>query len=156
MEPKKIIGKIILGYPIIYGGSMMATYLFCMIFDKDAAFTLNYFGYMFLFALAGDLPTLVFCSKRELSKKEWNIRLLLHFILLEAVLLVFAGILGMYHTLAEGIFFFFLTMAVYIMVRGLTFAGDIMEVKKINERLRERKLENASNVQISQPRNSKL
>ncbi|MGN0249497.1 MAG: DUF3021 family protein [Lachnospiraceae bacterium] len=141
MEPKKIIGKIILGYPIIYGGSMMATYLFCMIFDRNATFSLDYFGYMFLFALVGDLPSLVFCSKRELSKKEWNIRLLLHFILLETVLLVFAGILGMYHTLTEGIFFFVLVMAVYVMVRGLTFAGDILEVKKINAKLRERKLE---------------
>lgn len=147
MEPKKLFGKMLLGYPIIYGGSMMATYLFCMIFDRDAAFTLDYFGYMFLFALAGDLPTLVFCSKRELSKREWNIRVLLHFILLEAVLLGFAGILGLYNTLAEGIFFFFLILAVYAMVRGLTFAGDILEVKKINERLRERKLEskNAEN-----------
>ncbi|MBO5450279.1 MAG: DUF3021 family protein [Lachnospiraceae bacterium] len=141
MEPKKIIGKIILGYPIIYGGSMMATYLFCMIFDRNATFSLDYFGYMFLFALVGDLPSLVFCSKRKLSKKEWNIRLLLHFILLETVLLVFAGILGMYHTLTEGIFFFVLVMAVYVMVRGLAFAGDILEVKKINAKLRERKLE---------------
>lgn len=144
MEPKKLFGKMILGYPIIYGGSMMATYLFCMIFDRNATFTLAYFGYMFLFALAGDLPTLVFCSKRELSKKEWNIRVMLHLILLEAVLLGIAGTLGLYDTLTEGIFFFFLILAVYIMVRGLTFAGDILEVKKINERLRERKQESGN------------
>ncbi len=67
MELREIIKKLIISYPIIYGCTMMAAFVCCLVFHPDAVFGIDYLGKALVFALAGDLPSLVFCSKRELS-----------------------------------------------------------------------------------------
>lgn len=55
MELRELIKRLIISYPIIYGCSIMATFVFCLVFDPDSVFGMDYLGKMFLFALAGDL-----------------------------------------------------------------------------------------------------
>lgn len=137
MELRELIKRLIVSYPIIYGCSIMAAYVFCLFFDPDAVFGLEYLEGFFLFALAGDLPSLVFYSRRELSNREWRIRVILHLLLLEGVLLSFGRVMGLYKTMSEGIFFFFIVLLVYVVVRLLAFSGDISSAKEINEALAE-------------------
>lgn len=137
MELRELIKRLIVSYPIIYGCSIMAAYVFCLFFDPDTVFGLEYLEGFFLFALAGDLPSLVFYSRRELSNREWRIRVILHLLLLEGVLLSFGRVMGLYKTMSEGIFFFFIVLLVYVVVRLLAFSGDISSAKEINEALAE-------------------
>lgn len=108
MELRELVKRLIISYPIIYGCSIMATFVFCLVFDPDSVFGMDYLGKMFLFALAGDLPSLVFYSKRELSHKEQVVRKLIHLFLLEGVLLTIGRIMGLHDNITEGIFCFFL------------------------------------------------
>lgn len=139
MELREFIKKLVISYPIIYGCTMMATLVFCLVFAPDAEFGLDYLGEMLLFSLAGDLPTLVFYSKKELSHREQNVRTVIHLLLLEGVLLAIARFMGLYDTITEGIFFFFIVLAVYVVVRALAFSGDVRQAKEINQALAERK-----------------
>ena len=61
MELREIIKKLIISYPIIYGCTMMAAFVCCLVFHPDAVFGIDYLGKALVFALAGDLPSLVFC-----------------------------------------------------------------------------------------------
>lgn len=139
MELRKLMKRLVINYPIIYGCSMMATFIFCMVFYSDSVFGLDYFGEMFLFALAGDLPSMVFYSKRELSHKEWMVRIIIHLLLLEGVLLVIGRLMGLYDNITEGIFFFFIVLAVCLVVWLLAFLDDARQAKEINKALEKRK-----------------
>lgn len=139
MELRELIKKLVISYPIIYGCSMMATFVFCLVFYPDSDFGLYYFGEMFLFALAADLPSLVFYSKRELSHKELMVRIIIHLLLLEGVLLVIGRLMGLHENITEGIFFFFIVLAVYVVVWLLVFSDDARQAKEINKALEERK-----------------
>lgn len=139
MELRELIKKLVISYPIIYGCSMMATFVFCLVFYPDSDFGLYYFGEMFLFALAADLPSLVFYSKRELSHKELMVRIIIHLLLLEGVLLVIGRLMGLHDNITEGIFFFFIVLAVYVVVWLLVFSDAARQAKEINKALEERK-----------------
>jgi len=139
MELREIIKKLIISYPIIYGCTMMAAFVCCLVFHPDAVFGIDYLGKALVFALAGDLPSLVFCSKRELSHREWMVRQIIHLLMLEGVLLLFGWFLKYYETVAEGVFFFFIVLLVYIVVRILAFSGDFKDAKEINQVLAKRK-----------------
>ncbi len=140
MELRDLIKKILFSYPAIYGCSMMATFVFCMVFyHEDAVFGMDYFGLMLLFSLAGDLPILVFYSKREMSQKEMNVRLLIHFLLLECVLMVLGRFFGLYKSFLQGVFFFFIVLVVYVIIRASVFCEDIRRAKQLNDALAERK-----------------
>lgn len=139
MELRDLIKKILVSYPAIYGGSMMATFVFCLLFSEGAVFGVDYFGQMLLFSLAGDLPLLVFYSKKELSQKEMNVRVVIHFFLLECVLMVFGGYLRLYETVFQGVFFFFIILAVYVIVVASVFCGDLRKAKQLNDALAEKK-----------------
>lgn len=139
MEFGKLIKKICVSYPVIYGGSMMATLAFCLVFYPERVFGLDYLAKMLLFSLAGDLPILVFCSGKELSQQEWMVRMILHFVLLEVVLMTFGGIWGLYETFIEGIAFFLIVFLVYIGVRLIVFSDDSRQAEQMNKALLNKK-----------------
>lgn len=139
MELGKLIKKICVSYPVIYGGSMMATLVFCLVFYPERVFGLDYLAKMLLFSLAGDLPILVFCSGKELSQQEWMVRMILHFVLLEVVLMTFGGIWGLYENFIEGIAFFLIVLLVYIGVRLIVFSDDSRQAEQMNQALLNKK-----------------
>ena len=61
---------------------------------------------MALFSLAGDATLLVFYSKKVLTEKQFLFRTVIHFILLEIVLMTFAGLLQLYESTLEAVAFF--------------------------------------------------
>lgn len=139
MEFRDLLKRLLNSYFVIYGCSFLGTWLFCIIFSPGSTFGLDYFADMALLALMGDLPGLLFYSSKELSKKQWNVRLLLHFAVLEAVLLSFGKYLNLYHTPVQGVIFAGIVLLVYGIVRGVCFAMDYDTARNINDKLREMK-----------------
>ena len=121
----------------IYAGSIFGTCVFCSIFYPDATFRLSYFGWMALFSLAGDVPMLVFYSKKVLTERQFLVRMAIHFILLEAVLMTFAGILRLYESPLQAAAFFGIVLLVYLMVKFLSFQNGSREAVIINRRIQE-------------------
>lgn len=137
MELRELLKRMINSYFVIYGCSMMGTLLYCLIFMPDEVYNIEYFEWMLVFSLAGDLPTMVFYSKKELTEKQWRVRLIIHFVLLEAVLLVMAKYMKMYRTFLQGAVFAGIVLLVYVLVRAVCFAGDFQTAKNINDKLKE-------------------
>ena len=67
------------------------------------------------------------------------VRQIIHLLMLEGVLLLFGWFLKYYETVAEGVFFFFIVLLVYIVVRILAFSEDFKDAKEINQVLAKRK-----------------
>ncbi len=136
MEGKELLKRLLISYPIIYGGGMMATWLCCMIYSPDSVFSLEYFGWMFVIALLGDLPCLIFYSRKELTAKQWTNRWLIHLALLEGILLIVGYYLELYEGIMQGVVFGISVLLVYVIVRVLCFTGDFFEANQINEQLK--------------------
>lgn len=139
MDGREILKKMLLGYPLIYGGAMMGTWFCILIYAPNETFGVDYFGWMFLVALVADLPMLIFYSQKRLSNRQWNIRKILHAIILTLVMLGVGYMLEFYETFQEGLIFMVSVVGVYLMVSAFSFAGDFIEAKRINEQLKKLK-----------------
>ena len=139
MDGREILRKMISGYPIIYGGTMMGTWFCILIYAPGETFGVDYFSWMFLVALLADLPLLIFYSKKKLTERQWNVRTVLHAIVLLIVMLCVGYVFDFYDNLKQGFIFMATVIGVYLMVSLIGFAGGIIEAKRINERLKKMK-----------------
>lgn len=139
MNIKALIYLLINQYFIIYTGSMVATYCFCIIFYPGNELPVSYLAEMLLFTLCGTLPGFVFYSPRELTETQWRVRMWIHIGLLEGVLLTAGKILGLYEGIKEGFWFAVAILGVYILVRSITYLLDQRTAKELNEKLKERR-----------------
>ena len=142
MELEWVLKKLFQQFPIIYMCSMMGTFVYCLIFSPDATFEISYFVLILLFSLLGTLPFFVFYSSCELTEFQMKVRYVIHFILLEIVLLIAAYTLDMYQTFMQGIAFAFIILGVYLIVRFSVFCSDQKMAESLNEKIRERKKKN--------------
>ncbi len=126
-------------YFIIYTGSMMGTFCFCIVFRPQEKLDLSYLAWMLLFSLLGDLPGLVFYSSKELSKKQWKVRQLIHLTLLETVLLIAGNVMGLYEGLWEGFCFGIIVFVVYLMVWFFSYLFDKQTADCLNQKIQERR-----------------
>lgn len=132
-----MIKQFVRDYFIIYAGCMMGTLVFCTFFYPAVEFGLEYFRWMMLFALLGDLPVFIFYSRRELTEKQIFLRYALHMIVLEVVLLTTAYFLGCYENFGQGCFFAMIILGVYVIVRLINYHSDSKIAKSVNQRLKE-------------------
>lgn len=102
------------------------------------SYTINrdYILLTMLFAAVGDLPSIVLWSKSELTENSRRLRIIIHFILLELVILTFAGINGIVSGFIEYLILGVEIVVIYLMVRLITWRGDLATAKKINEKLK--------------------
>lgn len=139
MDLKKIIKNLVLDFPVIYGLSMIATLIWSACSSPEARYGLNFFWEMLLFSLGADLPIFVFYSRKELSSKQFILRLAIHAALLEAILLPAGYFIGLWGGVG-GFFAFFMTiLAVDAAVIGLTYLSDKKTIKEVNDAIKERK-----------------
>ncbi len=88
-----------------------------------------------LFALAGNLPSLIYYSKKELSIKSRKIRMVLHFILIEVVVLSFGNLMGQVSGVVDNILFAVEILVIYAFVILVTWLLDRKTANDINQQL---------------------
>lgn len=140
MNAKELFKTMVRSFFIIATGIVCAIYLFCRMFYPDASLSLHDLGGTLLLAFFSDLPFLLFYSPRELSKREMNLRILLHLPILLAVVSYFSYLWGWIHMDRNGQVFVFLVLvlAIYLIVYAITSFYDKKLSDKLNSRLRER------------------
>jgi hypothetical protein len=136
------VKKMIRDFFTIVAGTVICTVIFCRIFYPDISFDLDGMNTILLFALAGDLPTLIMYSSKDLSKRQYLFRSVIHFVVLETVLLTFAKCL---HWIGSGfwqpVVFAALIAGVYALVWLVSWYAEVKTASQINERLKKRKEE---------------
>ena len=125
---------------VIYTGAIFGTVIFCFLFDREAAFGIDYFISMIFLSLLGDLPLLVFYSKTELTKAQLKRRYLLHFCLIEAVTVVIGRSMGLYgDSFAEAAVFFLIVAFVYLLVLMARYISNRIVAEEINKQIEQRR-----------------
>jgi len=139
MELKDFIKELIRNYFIIFAIIVIMITLLRQIFSPGAYFELTDIFIYMICALVADLPSMIFYSKKEISEKEMRLRRIIHFVILEAVLLTLANVMG-WVTGGLNTFLFALQIGViYMLVRSFSWLDDRRAARKINEKLKEMK-----------------
>ncbi len=137
---KYLLKRMINHFFIIYTGAIFGTFIFCFLFNKEAVFGITYFLQIALLSVLGDLPLLIFYSKKELTRAQMKIRYVLHFGLIEAVLLSAGKWMGLYgDSLAQTGVFFAIVAFVYWLVFVFGYMMNSATAGAINKRIEERR-----------------
>ncbi len=140
MELTELLKKMVRDYFVIVTGTVLGTLLYCVVRQPDSTFGLSYFLWILLFALAGDLPTLIFYSPKELTHKKWKRRIQLHLVVLELVLLSIATYSGIIKSVfPDGVFFAVIILFVFFMVWAVHWRLDKKTAEDLNRVILDRK-----------------
>ncbi|MBZ9626387.1 DUF3021 family protein [Clostridium sp. FP2] len=133
MKISEFIKKLIKDYFIIFGVVIFVV----TALNSESGFALNIKDLytVMIGSLAGDLTSFILYSPNEMSGKETRVRICIHFIILEVILLLLAHILGIaagYIQLAK----FAVEIAViYLVLRFLSWQVYKKDAKEINGKL---------------------
>ena len=135
-----LVKTIVRSYFVITTGIVTSMYVFCLIFNRDALYSLDDIGRILLMALASILPFFIFYSHKELSKKQMLIRQAIHVPVLMTVLFYFAQLwdwVNMNHP-KEIVVFIVLVFVVYAVVLAVATYQDKKLADQLNDRLKQR------------------
>lgn len=136
MKLTDYIKKLIRDYFMIFAIIVICITLLRQIFAPDVYLKLSdIYSYM-ICALVGDLPSLIFYSKREIPEKEMRFRIIIHFVVLEAALLAVANIAGWVSGTINTFFLAVQIALIYVIARVLLWMDDKKSANSINEKLK--------------------
>ena len=136
MNRKDLARTLLMHFFVCYTCTMLATLLFCGLnTPATTELPVSYLWKVALFSLCADLPTVIYYSRNELSRKQWWIRTAIHTALVEIVLLTAGYLLGMYSGILGFILFFFVVLGVDLIVRAVSYLNDKNTADEINAQL---------------------
>lgn len=132
MKKDELLGTLTRNYFIIFTIIILGT----AALNYDHLFTFREIMLCAIFALAGDLPVLVYYSKRELTFRERRFRQILHLILLEIVILTFGALFGQIHNALDTLIFGLEILGIFGFVTFITWKIDSSTADNINRELK--------------------
>nr|WP_267901547.1 DUF3021 family protein [Caproicibacter fermentans] len=125
---------------VITTGVVASMYLYCALLNPGAVFTVKDIGRILLMAVVGDLPLFLFWSRRELSKRRYFIRRIVHMAVLALILLYFASLWDWISLdkAGEVAVFLLCVLAVYVIVLFAAVLRDKKLSDRLNRKLKER------------------
>lgn len=133
MKRSDMVRNLIRDYFVIFGILVIGA----VFLTPQGTINRDYILLVMAFAALGDLPSMVFWSQSEQSEKSRRFRRIIHFVLIEAVVLVFGGLTGIASGFGDYVLFALNILVIYLLVRFITWRGDIKTADRINERLKD-------------------
>lgn len=130
------VKKILITYFLVVAGITAATGIIGVIFAPDTTFGYEAFLSPFLFGFVGVLPSLVTYSKKELSAKQMFFRLVIHFMLLELLILLFASFTGLITSPDIAISLALSVLIIYLTVQLVMWFNDKRAATEMNTALK--------------------
>ncbi len=131
MNESNLFSKMLRNYFIIFSVIILLT----AVLNPTHAFTFRIIILAALFALAGDLTNLVYYSKKELSHKSRYIRKVIHFLLLEVVIVTLGNIMGQVSGVKQSAILALEVLVICMLVLLITWLIDRKTAKDINKQL---------------------
>lgn len=140
MRLEELLKNMFRSFFVITTGIVASIYVFCLVFNPAAKFTLSDFGRVLIMAVASSLPFFIFYSRKELSKKQMFIRQVIHLLVLLCTLLFFASFWDWVNISnpAECVLFILLVIGDYAAVLAINAYQDKKLADKLNDRLQKR------------------
>ena len=126
----------------IYGIIMICTFFMCLLFNPTSELpVVSFFGRIIIFTLLGMMTLLVYYSKEELTQREWWIRTVLHFFILEAVYLPLAHHWEFWYGKLDAVIYASFILVAKILWHLIDYGISARTASEINEKIRKRRLE---------------
>lgn len=140
MRIEELLKHILRSFFVITTGIVVSMYVFCMVFNPAASFSLNDIGRVLMMAIASSLPFFIFYSRKELGKKQMLIRQVLHLSVLLGILLFLAWRWNWVNVNnpKECAVFTLLVIGVYVTVLAVNTYQDKKLADKLNDGLKKR------------------
>lgn len=133
MEVRKYVRAFMINFFVIFGIIILLTLLLIPNYNYTRTSILR----IAVAALLGNIPGIILFDTDQLSLRAFRIRLIVHFLLIEAVILIFGCLTGIVTTISQFLIFSAEIAVIYLLVRLLCLGGDQRTVKKINQKLKE-------------------
>lgn len=138
MKRSELVRNLIRDYFVIFGLLVIGA----VFLTPQGTISRDYILLVMAFAALGDLPSMIFWSQSEQSEKSRRWRSIIHFLMIEAVVLVFGGLTGIASDFGEYVLFALNILVIYLLVRFITWRGDVATANRINEKLKDLKHKN--------------
>ena len=136
MSLKAFLKRCLMEYFIITTCVTAAIGILGLSLDPAAKFGYEAYFSPLLFGLVSVVPSIATYSRKELTLRQTLVRKLLHFALLEAMLIAFGHWAGVLHGFGETVYFAFAVCIVYLAVNLISWHLDSREAGEINKTLK--------------------
>jgi hypothetical protein len=137
------VKKLVRDFFMIFSVIVICITLLRQIFVPDVYLKLSDIYIYMICALVGDLPSLILYSRKEIPEKEMRLRIIIHFVVLEAALLTAANMAGWVSGIINTLFLAVQIALIYVVVRFLLWMDDKKAADSINEKLKAMKNESS-------------
>ncbi|MFB9325857.1 DUF3021 family protein [Paenibacillus aurantiacus] len=128
--------KLTMQFFIIFASIMMMLTVLRQLYDPNLAFDLKSIYTIMVFSLAAALTGLILYAPEQATERQMRMRMAVHFIALEAILVALAAMMGLVEQ-ASGVLLLAAQIAVvYAIVRLLSWRSDRRSADEINAQLR--------------------
>lgn len=136
MKLSEFVKEIIRDFFTIFGSIIIMVTILRQFFYPDMAFDLKSIYTIMTFSVIGALIGFILYSRNDLSEKQTRIRIAIHFLALEIILISLGIIIGVINSVLSTIILGLEIAVVYIIVRLLAWQNDKKAAKSINEKLK--------------------
>ncbi|MEK3761071.1 DUF3021 family protein [Paenibacillus sp. FSL P4-0338] len=136
MKRSEVAKDIIRDFLVIFASIIIIITVLRQIFIPELAFDLISIYTIMGFSLLGALTGLMLYAPEEVSERAMRVRIVIHFLLLELLLITLASLIGAVASVSAALLFALQIAVVYAIVRLLSYEKDKKEAEQINERLR--------------------
>lgn len=130
------IKKLIRDFFIIFAIIVICITVLRQIFSPGEYFELKDIFIYMICSLVADLASLIFYLPKEISEKAMRLRIIIHFVVLEAALLTLANVMGWVTGILNTVLLAFQIAVIYVLVRFLSWRDDRKTASRINEKLK--------------------
>lgn len=133
---KDTVKLVISHFFIISTGVLFIISLSNLLFDGNEPLSPELPWQIFLTGILGALPSFLFYFKNEPTKKQFRVRTVIHFIVIEAVVMTEGALFKWYEGLVGALVFFAVVLAVYLFVWAYSYFMNMHLAKDINAALK--------------------
>lgn len=136
MKRSEVAKDIIRDFLVIFASIIIIITVLRQIFMPELAFDLISIYTIMGFSLLGALTGLMLYAPDGVSEQAMRVRIVIHFLLLELLLITLASLIGAVASVSAALLFALQIAVVYAIVRLLSYEKDKKEAEQINERLK--------------------
>ncbi|MDK8183547.1 DUF3021 family protein [Paenibacillus sp. UMB4589-SE434] len=142
MKLQEFIKKGIQNFLIIFASIIIMITMLRQLYYPDMSFDLGSIYIIMFFSLLSVLVGFILSPLHNISEMNMYIRVAIHFVALETILISLAAILGIIHRASEALILALQIVVIYVILRLLSWSNDKKIAKEINEGLKFLKKEN--------------
>lgn len=103
--------------------------------ERVEEYPISFIWQVFITGIVSALPSFIFYSKKELTKRQWKIRYGVHFILIESIILTEGWIFNWYSSFLSALIIALIVILVYAVVFTYSYFIQFNDAQKVNSAL---------------------